>query len=163
MPAWPSGSTRPGSRSSCSTATSVPSPHAAGSTWSGSTTSPPATPWPITSSSSAAAPWPLPCARTQAPTVAARIAGAREAILDRGLPVPPNFVRLGEPDDPAFARGFVGKGGAEAILCANDDVAARSCGSLETAGVRVPAEVRAVGFDDVRYASMLSVSLTTMR
>jgi LacI family transcriptional regulator len=34
--------------------------------------------------------------------------------------------------------------------------------SLDRAGVRVPADVRVVGFDDLRHARMLSVPLTTM-
>jgi DNA-binding LacI/PurR family transcriptional regulator len=97
-----------------------------------------------------------------APTVNARIAGAREAILDRGLPVPPKFVRVGEPGDPKFARGIIGNGRVDALLCANDDVAALLLRSLEKAGVRVPGDVRLVGFDDVRFASLLSVPLTTM-
>jgi LacI family transcriptional regulator len=103
-----------------------------------------------------------------APTVNARIAGAREAILDRGLPIPPGFVRVGEPDDPAFARGLLGDGEgeagirADALLCADDDVAALLIRSLEKAGARVPGDIRVVGFDDVRFATMLSVPLTTM-
>jgi LacI family transcriptional regulator len=97
-----------------------------------------------------------------ASTVNARIAGAREAILDRGLPVPPAFVRVGEPDDPKFARGFVGRGKVDAVLCANDHVAALLLRSLDQAGVRVPADVRLVGFDDVRFATLLSAPLTTM-
>jgi LacI family transcriptional regulator len=97
-----------------------------------------------------------------APTVNARIAGAREAILARGLPIPPGFVRVGEPDDPGFARGLIGKDGADAVLCGNDDVAALLLRSLEKAGARVPVDIRVVGFDDVRFATMLSVPLTTM-
>jgi LacI family transcriptional regulator len=97
-----------------------------------------------------------------APTVNARIAGAREAILDRGLPVPPGFVRVGEPDDLKFARAITAKGRVDALLCANDDVAALLMRSLEKTGVRVPGAVRVVGFDDVRFASLLSVPLTTM-
>jgi LacI family transcriptional regulator len=98
-----------------------------------------------------------------APTVNARIAGTREAILDRGMRVPPDFVRVGEPDDPRFVRGLLGNGRADAVLCANDDVAALLLRSLDRAGVRVPVDVRVVGFDDVRFAAMLSVPLTTMR
>jgi LacI family transcriptional regulator len=105
-----------------------------------------------------------------APTVNARIAGAREAILARGLPIPPGFVRVGEPDDLGFARGLIGRGAgkgegerrADAVLCANDDVAALLIRSLEKAGARVPVDVRVVGFDDVRFAAMMSVPLTTM-
>ena len=97
-----------------------------------------------------------------APTVNARAAGAREAILDRGLAVPPAFVRVGEPDDPRFARGFTGKGKVDAVLCANDHVAALLLRSLDRAGVRVPGDLRMVGFDDVRFATLLSAPLTTM-
>ncbi len=97
-----------------------------------------------------------------APTVNARIAGAREAILDRGRPVPSGFVRQGDPDDPEFARGFTGKGRVDAVLGANDDVAALLLRSLARAGLRTPDDVRVVGFDDVRHATMLSVPLTTM-
>jgi DNA-binding LacI/PurR family transcriptional regulator len=97
-----------------------------------------------------------------APTVNARIAGAREAILARGLAVPPDFVREGDPEDIEFARGFAGRAGVDAILCANDDLAALLLRSLGRAGRRVPADVRMVGFDDVRFSGMLSVPLTTM-
>ncbi len=97
-----------------------------------------------------------------ASTVNARIAGAREAILDHGRPVPASFVRVGEPDDARFARGIAEKGRVDAVLCANDHVAALLLRSLERAGVRVPEDVRMVGFDDVRFATLLSVPLTTM-
>ena len=97
-----------------------------------------------------------------APTVGARVAGAREAILDRGLVVSPGFIRVGEPDDLEFARGFLGEGRADAVLCANDDVAALLMRSLERAGARTPVDIRVVGFDDVRIATLLPVPLTTM-
>jgi len=95
-------------------------------------------------------------------TVDARIAGACEAMRVRGLAVPPTFVREGEPDDPQFARRFTGKGRVDAVLCANDHVAAQLLRSLERADVRVPADTRMVGFDDVRFATLLAVPLTTM-
>lgn len=97
-----------------------------------------------------------------APTVRARIAGAREAMLDRDVPVPPDFVREGEPDDPAFVRQFRGAGEVEAVLCANDHVAALLARTLQKAGARVPHDLRLVGFDDARFAALLSVPLTTM-
>jgi LacI family transcriptional regulator len=97
-----------------------------------------------------------------APTVGVRIAGAREALLDHGLPVPADFVRVGEPDDPGLARGLAAGRRVDAALCANDRTAAVLMRSLERAGVRVPRDVRVVGFDDVRYATLLSVPLTTV-
>lgn len=97
-----------------------------------------------------------------APTVNARVAGVREAMLDRGLAVPPRFVRVGDPEDSAFARGFLEGSRADAILCANDDLAALLLRALDRLGARAPRDVRVVGFDDVRYAALLSVPLTTM-
>lgn len=97
-----------------------------------------------------------------ASTVNARIAGAREAIIDRGLSVPSGFVREGEPDDPRFARSLADKGKVDAVLCANDHVAALLLRSLDRSKVRVPDDMRMVGFDDVRFATLLSVPLTTM-
>jgi GntR family transcriptional regulator, arabinose operon transcriptional repressor len=49
----------------------------------------------------------------------------------------------------------------EAIVCANDFIAARVMASLASMGVRVPQEMRIVGIDDVKYASLLPVPLTT--
>jgi len=97
-----------------------------------------------------------------APTIAARIAGAREALLDRGLAAPPGFVRAGAPDDPELARGLIGPERVDAVLCASDDVAALLLRALQRAGARVPGDVRVVGFDDARIATLLSVPLTTM-
>jgi DNA-binding LacI/PurR family transcriptional regulator len=50
----------------------------------------------------------------------------------------------------------------DAVICANDHVAALLLRSLEKANVRVPRDVRVVGFDDVKYATLLSVPLTTI-
>ena len=97
-----------------------------------------------------------------APTINARIAGARAAMFDRGLAVPARFVREGEPDDPAFARGILATGRVDAILCGNDDIAALLLRALDREGANVPRQVRVVGFDDLRYAALLSVPLTTM-
>ncbi|MEA2630692.1 MAG: hypothetical protein QOE66_911 [Chloroflexota bacterium] len=97
-----------------------------------------------------------------APTVSARIAGAREAMLDHGLAIPADFVRVGEPDDPGLVPGVAGGRRVDAVLCASDHVAAILMRSAERAGVRVPRELRVVGFDDAKYAPLLSVPLTTM-
>ena len=97
-----------------------------------------------------------------ASTVNARIAGAREAILNRGLTVPSSFVRVGEPDDPKFTRTLIEKGKVDSVVCANDHVAALLLRSLDRANVRVPGDIRMVGFDDVRFATLLSIPLTTM-
>ncbi len=97
-----------------------------------------------------------------APTVDARIAGAREALVRHGLEPPPRWVATGDPADLKFVRSLLAGRQADAFLCANDYTAAVLMRSLETAGARVPRDVRVVGFDDVKYATLLSVPLTTM-
>jgi LacI family transcriptional regulator len=49
-----------------------------------------------------------------------------------------------------------------AVLCVNDSVALDVLRGLESAGVRVPAEMSVVGYDDLPFAARLSPSLTTV-
>ena len=51
----------------------------------------------------------------------------------------------------------------EGIVCANDWTAARLMHTLLGQGWRVPDDVRLVGIDDVEYAKLLPVPLTTYR
>ena len=46
-------------------------------------------------------------------------------------------------------------------MCANDYTAAMLIRALCKNGVRVPADIRVVGFDDAKYATLLSPPLTT--
>lgn len=96
-----------------------------------------------------------------APTVMVRIAGAREAMLDHGIPIPRDFILTGRPDDAAFCQPFVDRK-FEAVICANDHVAALLAQSIERVNLHIPRDVRLVGFDDVGFATLLSVPLTTV-
>jgi DNA-binding LacI/PurR family transcriptional regulator len=97
-----------------------------------------------------------------APTVDARIAGVREALVRHRLEVDPQWLRLGDPADLKFARGLVAAKQADAFTCANDHTAAVLLRSLEIVGVKVPRAVRVVGFDDAKYATLVSPALTTI-
>lgn len=96
------------------------------------------------------------------PTVAARVAGVREALVGRRLELPADWVHVGDPEDLKFVRGLIGGRRWDGMVCANDLTAARLMQSLERTNVRVPREVRVVGFDDAKYATLLAVPLTTM-
>jgi GntR family transcriptional regulator, arabinose operon transcriptional repressor len=96
-----------------------------------------------------------------ASTVMARIAGYREALISHGVPLGQNLVCRGDPDDPDFLRKVVNKHRPDAMVCANDFTAARVMAGLTKMGIRVPEEMRVVGVDDVKYASLLPVPLTT--
>lgn len=97
-----------------------------------------------------------------APTVDARIAGVREALVRHRLELDPRWLREGDPADPKFVRSLVAGKQADAFICANDHTAALLLRSLEQAGIKVPRGVRVVGFDDARYATLVSPPLTTI-
>lgn len=97
-----------------------------------------------------------------APTVDARIAGVREALVRRHIELAPGWVRLGDPADLKFVRSITAGRQIDAFICANDFTAARLLRTLESIGLQVPREARVVGFDDVKYATLLSVPLTTV-
>jgi len=95
-----------------------------------------------------------------ASTVMARIAGYREALIAYGRPSGQDLVCRGDPDDPDFLRKML-RDRLDGIVCANDFTAARAMAALTKMGIRVPEEMRIVGIDDVKYASLLPVPLTT--
>jgi len=97
-----------------------------------------------------------------ASTVDARIAGARIAMINNGLETPHPFVYAGDPADTKFVRSFAQSRQLDGIMCTSDHVAAELLQSLNRLGVSVPNELRVVGFDNVRFASLLTVPLTTM-
>jgi LacI family transcriptional regulator len=97
-----------------------------------------------------------------AATVDARIAGVREALVRHRLEADPRWLRIGDPADAKFVRSLTAAGQADAFICANDHTATLLMRSLECAGIKVPRDIRVVGFDDVKYATLLNVPLTTI-
>jgi GntR family transcriptional regulator, arabinose operon transcriptional repressor len=95
-------------------------------------------------------------------TVDARITGFYEALRAHGARPEWEPVWRGSAGDDAFVRRIVDVARPEGIVCANDLTAARLMQALIGMGVRIPHEVRIVGMDDVRYASLLPVPLTTV-
>jgi DNA-binding LacI/PurR family transcriptional regulator len=89
--------------------------------------------------------------RGQASSVMGRIAGYREVIAD------PRVIEVGEDFDlPGSANEL------DAFVCSNDRQAGQLMFKLLGKGLRIPEDVRIVGIDDVRYASLLPVPLTTI-
>jgi GntR family transcriptional regulator, arabinose operon transcriptional repressor len=97
-----------------------------------------------------------------APTVDARIAGYREAILDSESSWDQAFVRRIAPWDKSAVQEMMTTLKPDGIICANDFSAANLMKTLAELGVAVPDEVRLAGLDDVKYASLLPVPLTTI-
>ncbi len=97
-----------------------------------------------------------------AETVENRITGYREALIKYGVAPDPDWICRGEPSDHAFVRRILDQFGAEAFVCANDFTAAKLMHTLDELGVSIPTDVRIVGIDDVKYAKLLRVPLTTL-
>ncbi|MGC2614658.1 MAG: GntR family transcriptional regulator [Terracidiphilus sp.] len=95
-------------------------------------------------------------------TVEARITGFYEALRVRGVKPDWEPVWRGSPQDEAFVRRMIDAARPEGVVCANDLTAARLMQMLIGIGLRIPEDIRIVGMDDVRYASLLPVSLTTI-
>jgi GntR family transcriptional regulator, arabinose operon transcriptional repressor len=102
------------------------------------------------------------CRPLSAATVAARIAGCREAILQYEVTPSDDWIRCGEVGDVEYVRQIVKDGPPDAYVCGNDYTAAQLMRNLLNLGFRVPEDVRIVGVDDLKYASLLSVPLTTI-
>lgn len=97
-----------------------------------------------------------------AATVDARIAGVRETLVRHKLDPDPGWVRIGDPADLKFVRALMAGKQADAFICANDYTAAVLLRSLQSIGIRCPQDIRVVGFDDVKYATLVSPSLSTI-
>ena len=98
-----------------------------------------------------------------APTVDARIAGLMEALRQNGAATSTECVLKANPTDRASVQEWLEGVHPEGILCANDYTAGQLMHTLANLGINVPKGVRVVGFDDVKYASLLPVPLTTLR
>jgi len=96
-----------------------------------------------------------------APTVDARIAGYREALMSQPAGGRRDLVRMGDASDAKFIKSILKKDRPDAFLCANDHTAGNLMHTLISLGQRIPEDIRMVGIDDVKYARLLPVPLTT--
>jgi GntR family transcriptional regulator of arabinose operon len=100
--------------------------------------------------------------RYAAPTVDARAAGFLDALRRHGIRPDVDPIFRGSPQDETFVQAMLDQTRPGAIVCANDVTAARMMQTLLPKGISIPEDIRIVGIDDVRYASLLPVPLTTM-
>ncbi len=74
----------------------------------------------------------------------------------------PGWIHVGDPGDLKVVRSLIGGRRWDAIVCGNDLTAAQLLRALAKDNVRVPSDIRVVGFDDARYGTLLGVPLTTI-
>jgi DNA-binding LacI/PurR family transcriptional regulator len=99
---------------------------------------------------------------SSAPTVDARIAGYREAMTNGGIEIEPGYVCRIDPQDKAGVEDILQRLRPDGFVCANDFTAAHLMKSLDELNIKVPDDICMAGIDDVKYASLLSVPLTTI-
>ena len=86
-------------------------------------------------------------------TISARFAGYSDALTAHGLtPAAPGIGEMQESGEEL-----------EAYVCINDRLAGQLMHMFLARKIRVPEDIRIVGIDDVSYASLLPVPLTTVR
>ncbi|WP_349426066.1 LacI family DNA-binding transcriptional regulator [Microbacterium sp. LWS13-1.2] len=92
-----------------------------------------------------------------------RTEGWRQALRQAGAPVPAITQADYSPTSGYFAvQSLIGRSDVTAILCGNDELAIGAARALQERGVRVPADVSLVGFDDQPFAQMWVPALTTV-
>jgi GntR family transcriptional regulator of arabinose operon len=96
-----------------------------------------------------------------APTVELRISGYRQALAAHKCDSAAS-VWQGDADNLGLVRSILKKERPDAFLCANDLTAGQLMHTLLDLGKRIPEDVRMVGMDDVKYARLLPVPLTTI-
>jgi len=96
-----------------------------------------------------------------AQTVDSRIAGYREALLTHGLNREGDLVFRCDPEDAQQIGPIFKRHRPHAFLCANDHTAANLMRTLIALGASIPDKTKIVGIDDVKYASLLPIPLTT--
>lgn len=94
-------------------------------------------------------------------SVALRLAGVREAVLQHQLPFTAEQVICGDPADLEVIRTIPILKGKTGIVCANDSTAAILLSALEAIGVQVQSDYLVCGFDNMKYAQYLKYPLTT--
>jgi LacI family transcriptional regulator len=100
-----------------------------------------------------------------APDIRDRYAGFVTAHLRRGLVArEPARTAFRESDGEQFAARFLaGEHTADALVCANDELALSIMAELQRSGRDIPGDVAVVGWDDVMTARYIRPGLTTVR
>jgi len=98
-----------------------------------------------------------------ASTIHARAAGFAEAFITRRATFDVEMIHECDPANSSCIRKMLERHKPDGIVCANDVTAGHLLHTLEQLDVRVPDDVMIGGIDDVKYAELLRVRLTTVR
>lgn len=99
-----------------------------------------------------------------------RLRGYRQALKKRGIPVPPEYVvDLKGGDSQSEENGFKGmqrllglRAVPDGVFCYNDEVAIGALRAILKADLRVPDDIAVIGVDNIRFADLLRVPLSSI-
>ena len=97
-----------------------------------------------------------------APSCVARYNGYRDTVTHSSIPLGPEFVERLDPSDQNVVAKVMERYKPDGIVCSNDRTAALLMRTFTELKIVVPDQVRLVAFDDVKYASLVTVPLTTI-
>lgn len=98
-----------------------------------------------------------------APSCIARSIGYRDALLASHAEFQSGFVRHVDPSEETAIRRIIEEIRPDGIVCSNDYLAAHVMRVVQSMSLEVPDDIKLAGFDDVKYATLLPVPLTTIR
>ncbi|HEX2475000.1 MAG TPA: GntR family transcriptional regulator [Lacipirellulaceae bacterium] len=98
-----------------------------------------------------------------ASTIHARAAGFAEAFITRRAAFDIDLIHECDPCDTAYVKQLLRKQKPDGIVCGNDVTAGYLLHTLDELGVHVPDDLMIGGIDDVKYADLMRVRLTTVR
>jgi GntR family transcriptional regulator, arabinose operon transcriptional repressor len=97
-----------------------------------------------------------------APSCVARYHGYRDTVMGSSIPLAPEFSERLDPSDQTVVAEVMKRYRPDGIVCSNDRTAALLMRTFTELKIAVPDDVRIVAFDDVKYASLVTVPLTTI-
>lgn len=97
-----------------------------------------------------------------ASTIASRVAGFTEAVMTAGLDFRPELVHHCNPKDRDYVQDLLNTFDPDGIVCGNDVTAAELLQALDALDVAVPDRIQVAGIDDVKFAELLRVPLTSV-
>lgn len=95
-----------------------------------------------------------------------RFSGYQRALIDAGMSLDLNMVRLGDWDIQHSCEVMMEllreNPRIDGVFCQSDHIALGVCLAIRQAGMRIPDDIAVVGFDNYDFSSFVSPSLTTI-
>ena len=99
--------------------------------------------------------------RFVANTIKQRLIGVRLAMEEYGIPESSLHEIVKDFDPKKTAKNILSIKNRDSLICYNDAVAAYILPSLISEGIKIPEELKVIAFDDVEYAKLFSIPLSS--